>query len=103
VKDRHVFQGSLFEFQAARNLLSRRPEEAGQSRDEAIRGAKAGIAEGRDAILNLQAGCGVHADPAQLLTAAGHELLNPAAVAYAKRQPVRTFKFFGGMPQSHGE
>jgi len=67
------FQGSLFEFQASRNLLSRRPEEAGQSLDNAIRTAEAAIAEGRDAIQGLRSGSAVHSDLSHLLKAAGQE------------------------------
>ena len=44
------FQGFLFEFQAARNLFSRRPEDAMRTLDDAIGSAKAAITEGRDAI-----------------------------------------------------
>jgi signal transduction histidine kinase len=67
------FQGSLFEFQAARNLLSRRPEEAGQSLDDAIRTAEVAIIEGRDAIQGLRSGSAVQSDLSVLLTAAGQE------------------------------
>jgi signal transduction histidine kinase/ligand-binding sensor domain-containing protein len=67
------FQGSLFEFQAARNLLSRRPEEAGQGLDDAIRAAEAAITEGRDAIQGLRSGSVAHSDLSRLLTAAGQE------------------------------
>lgn len=70
------FQGSLFEFQAARNLLSRRPEQALQSLDNAIGGAEAAIAEGRDAIQNLRSGSGVRSDLAHLLRSTGRELSN---------------------------
>ena len=48
------FQGSLFEFQAARKLLFSRPEEARPALDQAIDSAKAAIAEGRDAIQGLR-------------------------------------------------
>ena len=48
------FQGSLFRFQAARNLFSRRPEEAMRTLDAAIASADTAIAEGRDAIQNLR-------------------------------------------------
>jgi signal transduction histidine kinase len=79
------FQGSLFRFQAARNLFSRRPEEALNTLDSAIASAENAVAEGRDAIQNLRLG------PAErrledLLTAAGQELRDaqdgnrPAAV-----------------------
>ncbi len=67
------FQGSLFEFQAARNLLSRRPAEAGQSLDDAIHSAEAAIEEGRDAIQGLRSGSVVHSDLSRLLTAAAQE------------------------------
>src|SRR5260370_13378504 len=54
------FQGSLFEVQAARNLFPRRPDDAMQTLDEAIRSADAAIAEGRAAIRDLPSG---RADP----------------------------------------
>ena len=68
------FQGSLFEVQAARNLFPRRPDDAMQTLDEAIRSAEAAIAEGRDAILDLRSGSAAHSDLAHLLAAAGQEL-----------------------------
>jgi signal transduction histidine kinase len=68
------FQGSLFEFQAARNLFSRRPEDAIHSLDEAICSADAAIAEGRDAIQDLRSGYGVRGDLLRLLTATAQEL-----------------------------
>jgi signal transduction histidine kinase/ligand-binding sensor domain-containing protein len=83
-----TFQGSLFEVQAARNLFSRRPGEAMQSLDEAIRSAEAAIVEGRDAIRDLRSGSAGPSDLAHLLAAAGHEL---SAVAAAN----------GGSPAFH--
>ena len=68
------FQGLLFEFQAARNLFSRHPEEAIRTLDGAIGSAEAAIVEGRDAIQNLRAVSSVHSDLANLLTVAGKEL-----------------------------
>ena len=68
------FQGSLLEFQAARNLLQRRPDDAMHSLDGAISSAEAAIAEGRDAIVDLRAGSAVRSDLAELLTAAAREL-----------------------------
>jgi signal transduction histidine kinase len=50
------FQGSLYRFQAARNLFSRRPEEAIKTLDSAITSADTAIAQGRDAIQGLRAG-----------------------------------------------
>jgi signal transduction histidine kinase/ligand-binding sensor domain-containing protein len=68
------FQGSLFQVQAARNLFSRRPDDAVQTLDEAIRSAESAIAEGRDAILDLRSGSAAPSDLARLLAAAGQEL-----------------------------
>jgi signal transduction histidine kinase len=68
------FQGSLFEVQAARNLFSRRPDDAMRTLDEAIRSAGAALVEGRDAILDLRSGSAAGSDLAHLLAAAGQEL-----------------------------
>jgi len=68
------FQGSLFEVQAARNLFPRRPDDAMETLEEAIRSAEAAIAEGRDAILDLRSGSSARSDLAHLLAAAGREL-----------------------------
>ena len=68
------FQGLLFEFQAARNLFARHPENAIRTMDGAIDSAEAAIAEGRDAIQDLRSGAGAGSDLAQLLTATGKEL-----------------------------
>ena len=73
------FQGSLFEVQAARNLFPRRPDDAMQTLDEAIRSAEAAIAEGRDAIRDLRSGSAARSDLAHLLAAAGQELSGVAA------------------------
>ena len=48
------FHGSLVQMQAARHLFSRRPEQAGQTLDEAITMAEGAIAESRDAIQDLR-------------------------------------------------
>jgi signal transduction histidine kinase len=67
------FQGSLFEFQAARKLLSGRPEEAGRTLDRAISSAGAAINEGREAIQELRSASAVGEDLAQLLRATVQE------------------------------
>ena len=72
------FQGSLFEVQAARNLFPRRPDEAMQTLDDAIRSAEAAIVEGRDAIVDLRSGSAASSDLGQLLAAAGQELSGTA-------------------------
>ncbi len=91
------FQGLLFELQAARNLFSRRPEDAMRTLDEAIGGAEAAIAEGRDAIHDLRSGSVRHAGLTQLLASAGQELaaaedsnLNGALFRLTVEGPSRT-------------
>jgi len=68
------FHGLLFRFQAARNMLPRRPEEAIQVLDTAITRAEEAIAEGRDAIQDLRPEPAAAHDLAHLLTATGQEL-----------------------------
>jgi len=68
------FQGSLIAMQAARNFLSRRPEKAGETLDNAINMASGAVAEGRDAIHDLRLQPAVQSDLPQLLTAAGQDL-----------------------------
>jgi signal transduction histidine kinase len=67
------FQGSLYRFQAARNLFSRRPEEALDTLDSAIGSAESALAEGRDAIQNLRL-VSAQRRLEDLLTATGKEL-----------------------------
>jgi ligand-binding sensor domain-containing protein/signal transduction histidine kinase len=68
------FHGLLFRFQAARNMLPRRPEEAIQALDTAITRAEEAIAEGRGAIQGLRPELATTRDLAHLLTATGQEL-----------------------------
>jgi signal transduction histidine kinase len=68
------FHGLMFQFQAARNLLPRRPESAMQTLDEAISATEQALAEGRDAIHGLRPEATVEHDLAKLLTATGQEL-----------------------------
>jgi len=68
------FQASLIRMQAARNLLSRRPDEAGEGLARAIEMAAGAIAEGRNAIQGLRAEPVSKGDIAQMLTQAGQEL-----------------------------
>lgn len=68
------FHGLLFRFQAARNMLPRRPEEAGEALDGAITRAEQAIAEGRSAIQDLRSAAGPRADMAQSLRDIGQEL-----------------------------
>ena len=68
------FHGSLFRFQAARNMLPQRREEAMQALDLAISRAEEAMAEGREAIQGLRFEPSAHTDLEHLLTAMGQEL-----------------------------
>jgi signal transduction histidine kinase len=68
------FHGLVFRFQAARNMLPRRPAEAIEALDGAIIRAEQAIAEGRGAIQDLRAEPAAQNDLAHLLTAIGQEL-----------------------------
>jgi signal transduction histidine kinase len=68
------FHGLLFRFQAARNMLPKRPEEAIQALDGAIARAERALAEGRDAVQDLRPDPSVPNDLEHLLTAVGQEL-----------------------------
>jgi signal transduction histidine kinase len=68
------FQGLMFSFQAGRNLLPGRIEEAIRTFDRAIREGDEAIAEGRDAIQGLRADPALESNLEHLLTAAGKEL-----------------------------
>ena len=68
------FHGLMFRFQAARNMLPRRPEEAMQALDGALERTEQAIAEGRDAIQGLRASTVVTNDLAQAVTALGAEM-----------------------------
>jgi signal transduction histidine kinase len=67
------FQGLMFSFQAARNLLPGRTEEAIRTLDGAIRKGDEAVAEGRDVIQNLRLGS-AQRRLEDLLTATGQEL-----------------------------
>ncbi len=66
--------GLLFRFQAARNMLPRRTEEAIGALDGAILRAEQAIAESRDTIKDLRAERVTPTDLAELLTQTGREL-----------------------------
>lgn len=66
--------GLLFRFQAARNMLPRRAEEAMEALDGAITRAEQAIAESRDTIKDLRSERGIPTDLAELLTQTGKEL-----------------------------
>src|SRR5208282_1197433 len=73
-------QGLMISFQAARNLLPGRNEEAIRTLDEAIREGDEAIAEGRDAIQGLRADQALESNLERLLTSAGKELARSSGV-----------------------
>jgi signal transduction histidine kinase len=68
-----TLHGLMFQFQAVRNLMSRRPDEAMRSLDEAISDTKEALAESRDAIQGLRSESIAAGNLAELLTAASQE------------------------------
>jgi ligand-binding sensor domain-containing protein/signal transduction histidine kinase len=68
------FHGLMFQFQAARNMLPRRPEEAMQTLDGAISATEQAITDGRSAIQDLRSENVAESDLAELLTTMGKEL-----------------------------
>lgn len=66
--------GLLFRFQAARNMLPHRPEEAMDALDGAIARTEQAIAESQDAITDLRPGSVTENDLGDLLRAVGKDL-----------------------------
>src|SRR5215471_9675186 len=66
--------GLMFEFQAARNMFHRRPEEALQALDNAITGTEQAITESQDAIEDLRSPATAEDDLAQLIKVTGEDL-----------------------------
>jgi len=66
--------GVMFEFQAARNLFQKRPEEALQALDGALMGTERAITESQDAIENLRETATAEDDLTQLLKITGEDL-----------------------------
>jgi signal transduction histidine kinase len=66
--------GLMFQFQAVRNLMTRRPDEAMRSLDEAINDTKKALAESRDAIQGLRSEPIAEWNLAELLVAESREL-----------------------------
>ena len=69
-----TLHGLMFRFQAARNMFARRPEEAMEALDGAIRRTEEAITESRDAIKDLRLDRATSTDLAELLTTTGQEL-----------------------------
>jgi signal transduction histidine kinase len=66
--------GVMFEFQAARNMFPKRPEEALQALDNALMGTEQAITESQDAIENLRSTSMTENGLAQLIKATGENL-----------------------------
>ena len=71
-----TLHGLLFQFQAVRNLLPRRPDDAMKSLDDAITETEKALAESRDAIQGLRSEPITKGNLAELLTAASRDLAN---------------------------
>jgi signal transduction histidine kinase len=74
------FQALIFQFQAARNMVPRKPEDAMHALDEAITATAQAIAESRDAISDLRPDPAAQRDLPELLSAAGPELARTDSV-----------------------
>jgi signal transduction histidine kinase len=72
-----TLHGLMFQFQAVRNLLPRRTEDAMLSLDEAIHETEKALTESRDAIQGLRSEPIAKGNLAELLAAAGRELAHP--------------------------
>ncbi len=68
------FHGLLFRFQAARNMLPDRPEEAVQTLDAALTRAEQALDEGRHSIQELRSGLSAESDLDKVLITTGQEL-----------------------------
>jgi signal transduction histidine kinase len=89
-------QGLMFSFQAARNLLPQRTEEAVRTLDHAIRKGDDAIAEGRDAIQGLRDNPALESNLEELLRAAGKELARSSS---AEGEPPAFQVTLEGAPQ----
>jgi signal transduction histidine kinase/ligand-binding sensor domain-containing protein len=71
-----TLHGLMFQFQAVRNLMPRRPTEAMQSLDDAISDTKKALAESREAIQGLRSESIAKGDLGELLIATSQELVH---------------------------
>ena len=79
------FQGVVFRFQAVRNMLPRRAEEAMQALDGALERTDQALAEGRDAIQGLRSSTTVTNELAQAVKALGDEMASQDSVSNSAR------------------
>jgi signal transduction histidine kinase len=76
------FHGLMFQFQAARNLMRRQPDEAMRSLDDAINETKKALAESREAIQGLRSEPMAKGNLSELLMATSRELGDSSANEY---------------------
>ncbi|AXC12813.1 two-component system sensor protein [Acidisarcina polymorpha] len=74
--------GLMFEFQAARNMFRKRPEEALQALDSAIVGTERAIIESQEAIEDLRSTATAEDDLAQLIKLTGENFATPRSEDY---------------------
>ncbi len=77
------FHGLMFQFQAARNVLPQRPQEAIQTLDSAINATEQAIAESRDAIHELRTDPARDAELTESLRVVAQELANSAQPGFS--------------------
>jgi signal transduction histidine kinase len=94
------FHGLMFQFQAVRNILSRRPEEAIQALDAALERTEQAIAEGRDAIHGLRSSTVVPNELAQAVTALGKEMAHEVASQDSANGSARFHVVVEGTPRN---
>jgi signal transduction histidine kinase len=93
------FHGVMFRFQAARNMLPRRTEEAMEALDEALDRTEQAMAEGRDAIQGLRTSTVTTNELAQALTALGEELASADSAHGATHGSARFHLVVEGPPR----
>jgi signal transduction histidine kinase len=93
------FHGLMFRFQAARNMVPQRPEEAAQALDEALERTEQAITEGRDAIQGLRASTVVTNELALAVTALGDEMSREMASQDSAHDPARFHVVVEGPPR----
>lgn len=93
------FQGVVFRFQAVRNMLPQRPDDAIQALDSALERTDQAIAEGRDAIQGLRSSTVITNELAQAVTVLGSEMTRELASQDSPYGPARFHVVVEGPPQ----
>jgi signal transduction histidine kinase len=93
------FHGLMFRFQAVRNMLPRRPEEAIAALDSALERTEQAIAEGRDAIQGLRSSTVVTNELAQAVRALGVEMSHEPSSQASAHGSARLHVVVGGPPR----